>query len=372
MRINPLNFFSQPPLPQTAIIANGEMEIDPELVKKINLCQQKIAVDGGLNHCFTLGVIPDLVVGDFDSVTPEILKKYPTLRVVASERAKDLTDLEMALKEINISKVGQIRIFGGLGNRIDHTLTNLYLLLRFPAKIFLETVKEKVFAINSQTKDFELECHSDQILTMIPLYGSVENVSIIGETATYSFPLLDNEKTVFSSGPLGNKVKIKIGKGEVICILSKSPPSEKELEKLNTIHCSFKLDQPLVETLRILRHLCMNPYHLNVETDEEIVFAINKNFGKWTIPNVYKSKIVKGTTISYIPFNDAASVRVEGVKWHGKLALSKNFLGISNIALTPSFTTEVFDGNVLCIVNKNLIDHEMIELQDNTSTASLT
>ena len=354
-----------------AIIANGEFELNNQaLIQKIMNCQQIIAADGGLNHCKKAGITPNLIIGDLDSVEPSLIEKYPKAHVIKlNSRAKDKTDLEEALQHAKISEVAQVIIVGGLGNRVDHSLANIFLLLRYPGKLFLQTSKEIIFALNDTIKNFELECTPNQILTLIPMYGSAKNINILSENGHYYFPHLNDEKTTFSTKPLGKKFRASIAQGEVICILSEKEHTEKELTKIGTISCSFRLDQPLAKTLELIRHVCLYPYHSCIETDNEILFVLNEYLAKWTIPQMYKSKIFKGTTISLFPFNGPAEATVNGLKWQGKLSFTKDFLGISNVALTPSFTIQVSKGIILCIVNKYHIDSEMIGLEDRTSTA---
>jgi thiamine pyrophosphokinase len=56
-----------------------------------------IAADGGLRHAARLGLAPDLLVGDLDSVAPTDLDAYPGLPVERHPTDKDALDLELAL-----------------------------------------------------------------------------------------------------------------------------------------------------------------------------------------------------------------------------------------------------------------------------------
>ena len=84
-----------------------------------------IAADGGLNHCEALGITPDVIVGDFDSVRGPVPQ---TTRTIALPALKDDPDLLSALKVGWQAGARTFHICGALGGRIDHTLANVQLL----------------------------------------------------------------------------------------------------------------------------------------------------------------------------------------------------------------------------------------------------
>ncbi len=82
-----------------------------------------IAADGGLKHCETLGIDPDLVLGDFDSLghIPENATVFPV--------EKDDTDAMLAVREGLKRGYQRFLFYGGLeGPRLDHTVANLQTL----------------------------------------------------------------------------------------------------------------------------------------------------------------------------------------------------------------------------------------------------
>lgn len=83
-----------------------------------------LAADGGLRHCLALGLTPELVLGDLDSLdrVPETLSSqlYPV--------EKDDTDTMLALKTGLARGYRRFHLYGGTGGRMDHTLANLQAL----------------------------------------------------------------------------------------------------------------------------------------------------------------------------------------------------------------------------------------------------
>ncbi|MDD5712892.1 MAG: thiamine diphosphokinase [Smithellaceae bacterium] len=90
-----------------------------------------ICADGGGRHLYELGIVPDVVVGDMDSLPEEILRHFVShaARVVRHPAAKNETDTELALREAFNLKPDEVRILGALGKRIDHSLANISLLM---------------------------------------------------------------------------------------------------------------------------------------------------------------------------------------------------------------------------------------------------
>ncbi len=110
------------------ILANGEygeMEYYRGHTSDTDLL---LCADGGANYAFAMGVIPSIIVGDFDSVRPEVkeyfakqgveMRKYP--------RRKDFTDTQLALSIAYDLGAEEVVLLGTLGKRLDHTLANIF------------------------------------------------------------------------------------------------------------------------------------------------------------------------------------------------------------------------------------------------------
>jgi len=91
-----------------------------------------VAVDGGLRHLKRLGLRPQLLIGDLDSVDASELAEIMDagIEVQRFPPAKDQTDLELALEYARKAGYAQIVIAYPFGDRVDHTLGNLSLLAR--------------------------------------------------------------------------------------------------------------------------------------------------------------------------------------------------------------------------------------------------
>ncbi len=89
-----------------------------------------IAADGGARHVRKLGLVPDIVIGDLDSLSGEEIAglERDGARILQHPVDKDETDLELALDFALRQSVHHVHVFAALGGRWDMTLANILLL----------------------------------------------------------------------------------------------------------------------------------------------------------------------------------------------------------------------------------------------------
>jgi thiamine pyrophosphokinase len=80
------------------------------------------AADGGAQHLAHLGLTPDLIIGDNDSLSAAL---FPEVARVEYPTRKDFTDGVAALQALAEACPGPLAMFGALGGRLDHMLGNL-------------------------------------------------------------------------------------------------------------------------------------------------------------------------------------------------------------------------------------------------------
>ncbi len=107
----------------------GEQSFFQEKIARMEHCLI-ICCDGGARHLQYLGIKPDIIIGDMDSIDPASLASYSTsgINIIKYPATKDFTDTELALDYALSLKPEKIFIWGALGGRIDHTLANVFLL----------------------------------------------------------------------------------------------------------------------------------------------------------------------------------------------------------------------------------------------------
>lgn len=118
--------------PEWALIIAGGNPVKASLAARLDTADWVVAADSGLDQANRLGIRPDLVIGDMDSVSPEALANAAAagIRIEHHPEDKDTTDLELAIDAAAKKGFDQATIIGGTGGRMAHTMANAMLLLR--------------------------------------------------------------------------------------------------------------------------------------------------------------------------------------------------------------------------------------------------
>lgn len=199
-----------------AIVAHGALHEPHRLAARLKKYQQIIAVDGGLHYCDAMGIRPDLIVGDLDSVSKELLDRYQDVPIHRLPIHKDETDLECALNLVLNSGSQKITLFAVLEKRTDHALGNLHILRRYPGKVFIETENEFIFAIKGSA---EVACAPGQTISLIPMGGPVTGVTTKGLKWELNHASFDQNFLSISNICLGSSFQISIQTGDLVCIM---------------------------------------------------------------------------------------------------------------------------------------------------------
>ena len=205
------------------IVANGTIEPEVNLPNRAKQADFLIAVDGGADHCVAAGIIPDIVIGDLDSISLKSFNriKRAEIKILSYPVEKDFTDLELALKHAVNQGQGEIVILGGLGTRWDMSIANLMLL-------GADFLKDRVIRMITGNQEAVLLRAGQQIaiygkigsiVSLIPLGLDAEGVTTQG--LRYR---LDNETLVFAatrgvSNQLRSKeAMVSLRSGLLLCI----------------------------------------------------------------------------------------------------------------------------------------------------------
>ncbi len=148
-----------------------------------------VAADGGANYMVDLGISPHYIVGDMDSLDPEILHQFPNAQLV-KRIDQNRMDMEKTL-EFCLEKGGnQIFIFGATGKRLDHEIANLGILQQFSKRVDISIIDTQ-FLVRVVRKNFVFRSFPGQeisILALQPASGvSIRGVKFPLENATIEF-----------------------------------------------------------------------------------------------------------------------------------------------------------------------------------------
>ena len=141
-----------------------------------------VAADGGLLRARALGLDVDVVVGDLDSATPEAIAAAEAAgaRIVRHPRAKDATDLELALDEAVALGARRVLVVASAGGRLDHLLGSLLLLAaeRYTALELDALVGEALVHVVRGGRT--MHGAPGELLSLLPLGGSATGVTTVG------------------------------------------------------------------------------------------------------------------------------------------------------------------------------------------------
>jgi thiamine pyrophosphokinase len=207
------------------VIANGHignMEISRVQTWLYDLV---ICADGGAQHALALGLAPDVVIGDLDSLDGNVQARLESegCQIFVYPPRKDETDLELALRYAIDHGVDEILILGALGGRIDQTLANV-LLLALPE---LEGVKTRIvagdqemFLIRGQAF---IEGQVGDTVSLLPIAGDVTGITAEGLEYPLQHGTLKFGPTLGISNVLTAPVaRVQVGQGLLLCVHTSS------------------------------------------------------------------------------------------------------------------------------------------------------
>ncbi len=190
-----------------------------------------ILVDSGLEPAEKLNLVPTAIVGDFDTVRPEVLDRYRRStgkNTLWDEHRpeKDETDTELAIHTAIRLGCTRLAILGATGGRLDHELSNIHLL-----KVCMDAGVEAALydAHNRVTllmggRSFRKDAAYGKYVSFIPLTERVRGITLTG----FKYPLTGRDISIGREAGLcvSNEIaeetaEIRFEEGILICVESK-------------------------------------------------------------------------------------------------------------------------------------------------------
>ena len=208
------------------IFANGPLKRETLTEQGIQQHDLVLATDGGAVHCHSLGIKPDIVVGDMDSIPGWLLAqlRQQKVEVHTFPQRKDETDLELAIDLAIERGMGEIIILGALGERWDMSIASVMLLAtaRFAGiQIILRTGSTALFCLRGPDRK-ELSAFPGDRLSLIPIGGPVAGVTLQG----LEYPLTNHPIPLGSTLGISNivtspQVALTIQEGILLCVIER-------------------------------------------------------------------------------------------------------------------------------------------------------
>lgn len=182
---------------KTVIVANGELQESNRLREIWRTADLRIAADGGaLNARKQLALAPHVLIGDLDSLddATRLWCEFARVETIQQPRAKDATDLELAIDLAIARGATNLTLLGAFGGRFDQSMANTLLLVKPTIAKIPARIAGADFDAWLAIERASIAGNIGETVSLIPLTAQVENI----ETSGLQFPLR-NETLFFGS-----------------------------------------------------------------------------------------------------------------------------------------------------------------------------
>ena len=209
---------------KTGIIISGgaiEAPFTLEFLKN-NFADVCIAVDRGLEFVHKHGLKPTHIVGDFDSIDPEVISYYKNetkIPIREFNPVKDASDTEIAIRLAIELGVKELWILGGTGTRLDHVMANIQSLkiaANAGVKAYLMDSHNRI-SLLEEASILDKSTAFGKYFSLFSLGGSVRGLTVRGA----KYPLANHTLEPYDSLSVSNqfaeeKVTIEFQNGTII------------------------------------------------------------------------------------------------------------------------------------------------------------
>jgi thiamine pyrophosphokinase len=204
------------------IFANGELPNPQGVTELLRPGDLVIAADGGTRHALAAGVTPDVVIGDLDSLSPDMQASVEAAgtQIIRFSPDKDKTDLELALLHAVQGGATEAIILAALGGRLDQTMANVLLLTRPELEnIDVRIVEGTQESFLVQDED-TVQGQPGDTISLISLGGDAQGVTIEG----VKWPLEQATLRLGSTWGVSNVLKseqarVRVRCGSLLCVV---------------------------------------------------------------------------------------------------------------------------------------------------------
>jgi thiamine pyrophosphokinase len=229
MKAKGYGFFSETPIREmnmsqiVNIVSGGRLGDQSFFQKKIARMENCLIIccDGGARHFQSLGIKPDVIIGDMDSIDPASLASYSTqgIKIIKYPVNKDYTDTELALDYALSLKPEEIFIWGALGGRIDHALANVFLLCKGQEKgirTYLVDEYGEAFVLDKEAAFIN---ETGKTVSLLALSPEVTGITLSG----FLYPLKEETLIMGESRGISNVINdaragISVRQGKLLVI----------------------------------------------------------------------------------------------------------------------------------------------------------
>jgi thiamine pyrophosphokinase len=206
------------------IFANGDLN-DGALVQQVLATAHGaliVAADGGARMALALGLRPHLVIGDMDSLEANELMHLEKsgAEILRYPAEKNETDLELALLLVAARGATWLRIIGGVGDRLDQTMSNVYLMALPELRamdVRMVAGKQEMWLLPAGTHT--LQGAKGDTISLLPLSGAVSGITTEGlyyalRDETLAFGPARGVSNVMRAA----QARVQVASGTLLCV----------------------------------------------------------------------------------------------------------------------------------------------------------
>ena len=210
------------PLKKALIICNGNPPPRSLLMHLWGEADYRVAADGGANLLHVLNLIPDAVVGDFDSLHSDVQKQLPET-ILFCVKEQDTNDADKAVRHCLKLGFTEIKLVGTDGGRQDQFISSLEILFKYSpnARLIIWTALERMeFILDTWKETLPL----GTTLSLLPLFGGARGVFSQGLKFELNNHVLLPGKSPsgVSNQVLSNPVTLSIEGGQLLLVVQHS------------------------------------------------------------------------------------------------------------------------------------------------------
>lgn len=205
---------------QAFIMLGGNLSQTSFSTKALSRSEIIIAADGGSEKLLEKKIIPDVVIGDFDSVSYKRLEKnYHNIELKRFPKKKNYTDAQLAFEEAIKRGFRKITVAGFLGDRVDHMIANLHLIyFYFNRGIDIVCIEGKS-TIRFCRGRIKIKGKKGDIVSLIPWCSEAQFVSSVGLQYCLDNLILPlGQSRGISNVMTGGSAEIKIKNGKAMVV----------------------------------------------------------------------------------------------------------------------------------------------------------
>ncbi len=211
---------------RAVLFANGLICHPDRLQPWVRPGDYLVGVNGGTRHCLAMGHRPDVIIGDLDSLDPDLQteSREQAVPILQFPARKAHTDLDLAMGHVVETGIQAAVLLGLWGGRLDQSVANLLLLANYRDRLDITMVTEDETAqLLGSGQALTVTNRAGAIASILPLSAQVEGVTLVGMEYPLENALLPFGTTLGISNVIRRpQASVSIRRGLLLVIVART------------------------------------------------------------------------------------------------------------------------------------------------------